>query len=141
MLALLRDRKVQFVIRLHQHRTADFTRGKRLGQKDHVVRMSKPQKPNWLDQATYDRLPDQLEVREIEVRVEIPGFRTESLVVVTSLLDNKVYTRDDLAALYRSRWNIELELRDIKFTMSLGILRRNPPRRRPTRTLDRTASL
>ena len=141
MLALLRDRKVQFVTRLHQHRTADFTRGKRLGQKDHVVRWSKPQKPNWLDQATYDRLPDQLEVREIEVRVEIPGFRTESLVVVTSLLDNKVYTRDDLAALYRSRWNIELELRDIKFTMSLGILRRNPPRRRPTRTLDRTASL
>ncbi len=136
MLALLRDRNVQFVTRLHQHRTADFTRGKRLGQKDHVVRWSKPQKPNWLDQATYDRLPDQLEVREIEVRVEILGFRTESLVVVTSLLDNEVYTRDDLAALYRSRWNIELELRDIKFTMSLGILRR-----RPTRTLDRTAGL
>ncbi len=89
MLALLRDGGVQFVTRLHQHRTADFTRGKRLGPKDHVVQWAKPKKPKWLDQETYDRLPDQLEVREIEVRVEIPGFRTESLVVATSLLDHK----------------------------------------------------
>lgn len=98
MLALLRELGVEFVTRLHQHRTADFRQGKRLGKGDHIVAWDKPAKPEWLDQETYDRLPPQLEVRELEVRVNVPGFRTESLVVVTSLFDNQVYTRDDLAA-------------------------------------------
>ena len=78
-------------------------------------------------QETYDRLPGQLEVRELEVRVNVPGFRTESLVIVTSLLDHKVDTHADLSALYRRRWLIELELRDIKTTMRLGVLRRTRP--------------
>ena len=127
LLALLRELGVEFVTRLHQHRTADFRRGKRLGKGDHIVTWAKPQKPEWLDQETYDRLPEHLEVRELEVRVNVPGFRTESLVVVTSLFDHRVYPRDDLAALYRRRWVIELELRDIKTTMSLDILRRTRP--------------
>ena len=127
MLALLQALGVEFVTRLHQHRTADFTRGKRLGKGDHVVAWAKPAKPEWLDRETYDSLPEQLEVREIDVRVNIPGFRTESLVVVTSLLDNKVDTHSDIAALYRRRWVIELELRDIKTTMDLDVLRRTRP--------------
>lgn len=127
MLALLQERGVQFVTRLHQHRTADFTRGKRLGKKDHIVTWAKPPKPGWLDQEAYDRLPARLGVRELEVRVDIPGFRTESLVVVTSLLDNSVHTHTDIAALYRQRWLIELHLRDIKSTMQLDILRRTRP--------------
>lgn len=127
MLAMLRTLGVEFVTRLHQHRTADFTKGKRLGQGDHLTTWAKPAKPEWLDQETHDSLPAQLEVREIDVRVNIPGFRTESLVVVTSLLDHSVYTRDEIASLYRRRWVIELELRDIKTTMQLAVLRRTRP--------------
>ena len=59
--------------------------------------------------------------------VKIPGFRTQSLVVVTSLFDNDVYTHDEIAALYRRRWMIELQLRDIKTTMQLDVLRRTRP--------------
>ena len=77
LLALLHELGVEFVTRLHQLRTADFHCGKRLGKGDHVVTWAKPPKPEWLDQETYDRLPEQLEVRELEVNV--PGFRTESL--------------------------------------------------------------
>ena len=127
MLALLRELGVEFTTRLHQYREADFRRGKRLGKGDHLVAWAKPQKPEWLDQETYDRLPRQLEVRELEVRVNVPGFRTRSLVVVTSLFDRSVYTHDDLAGLYRRRWMIELELRDIKTTMQLDLLRCTRP--------------
>ena len=127
MLALLRERGVEFVTRLHQLRDADFSQGTRLGKGDHLTRWAKPAKPEWLDQETYDRLPEQLEMRELEVRVDIPGFRTESLVVVTSLFDHKTYTRTEIADLYRRRWVIELELRDIKSTMSLDVLRRQTP--------------
>lgn len=127
MLALLRELGVEFVTRLHQHRDADFRRGRRLGKGDHLVAWPKPQRPAWLDQETYDRLPAELEVREIEVRVDVPGFRTESLIVVTSLAEAQVYTRDDIASLDRRRWMVELQLRDIKTTMDLSILRRKHP--------------
>lgn len=127
LLALLRELGVEFVTRLHQHRQADFTRGKRLGKRDHIVAWAKPQRPAWLDQETYDRLPPQLEVRELEVRVNVPGFRTESLVVVTSLFDHRIYPHGEIASLYRRRWLVELELRDIKTTMELDVLRRQTP--------------
>lgn len=127
MLALLHQRGLQFVTRLHQHRRADFSQGKRLGQEDHIVLWAKPPRPEWLDQETYQELPDQLEIREIAVRVDIPGFRTKSFVVVTSLLDGRLYGRNDITNLYRRRWIAELELRDIKSTMKLDILRRTKP--------------
>jgi hypothetical protein len=127
MLALLHQRGLQFVTRLHQHRRADFRQGVRLGPEDHVVVWAKPPRPEWLDQETYDDLPDQLEIREIAVRVDIPGFRTKSFVVVTSLLDSRLYGRNDITNLYRHRWIAELELRDIKSTMKLDVLRRTKP--------------
>jgi putative transposase len=127
MLALLQELGVDFVTRLHQHRTADFSQGKRLGNGDHIVTWAKPQRPEWLDKETYDRLPDHLEVREIEVIVDTPGSRTGALVVVTSLRDHRVYKRDEIAASYRSRWFVELELRDIKSTMKLDVLRCKTP--------------
>jgi hypothetical protein len=127
MLALLQDLGIEFVTRLHQLRNADFTKGKRLGKGDHVVMWAKPPKPQWLDQQSYDRLPDQLEIREIEVKVDVPGFRPKSLVVVTSLRDHRVYRRQEIATVYRRRWIVELELRDIKSTMKLDVLRRKTP--------------
>ena len=109
MLALLQELGVEFVTRLHQFRTADFRQGKSLGKDDHVVTWPKPQRPKWLDQETYDRLPDHLEVREIKVNVDQPGFRTESLVVVTSLRDHRRYKRDVIAEISRRRWIVELD--------------------------------
>jgi hypothetical protein len=127
MLALLQELGIEFVTRLHQYRTADFSQGQRLGKNDHIAAWAKPPRPKWLDQETYDGLPDQLQIREIEVKVDIPGFRTQSLIVVTSLLDPRVYRRDEIANLYRNRWVVELELRDIKSTMELDVLRRTRP--------------
>lgn len=127
MLALLQDRGVDFVVRLHHLRHADFRTGARLGKGDHLVLWRKPAKPAWLEQETYDRLPAELVIREVQVTVDIPGFRSESLVVVTSLFDHTEISREDLAALYRRRWIIELHLRDIKTTMHLDVLRCKTP--------------
>jgi hypothetical protein len=127
MLALLQALGVDFVSRLHQLRGADFQKGRRLGKGDHVVSWPKPARPRWMDQETYDRLPQQLEVREVHVHVDVAGFRTESLVVVTSLLDPKDYSRDDLESLYRRRWGVELHIRDIKTAMKLEVLRCKTP--------------
>ena len=129
MLALFRSLGLDFVVRLHQLRTADFHRGRHLSNGDHIVTWAKPKRPDWLDQDTYDSLPAELEIREVQVRVAIPGFRTESLVVVTSLLDPHEVAAEDVADLYRQRWHVELHLRDIKSMLQLDVLRRKTPER------------
>jgi hypothetical protein len=123
MLALLQQMGVRFVVRMHHLRKLDFLRGRQLGHKDHVVCWIKPQRPDWMDQQTYDSLPATLEVRETHVPVHTPGFRTKSLVVVSSFLDDDVVSAQDLADLYRQRWRVELHLREIKSTMELDVLR------------------
>jgi Transposase DDE domain len=103
-LALTRQRHADMVCRLHQRRRSDFRSGRRLGREDHVVGWTKPPRPDWLDEATYAALPATLAVREVRVRVCRAGFRTQVLVVVTTLLDAAAFGRQDVALLYRMRW-------------------------------------
>lgn len=127
MIALLRERGLDFVARVHQLRSVDFRRGRRLGPGDHLVTWPRPARPEWMDQATYDRMPASIQLREVEVQVHQPGFRTDSLVVVTTLLDAEQYPREDIAELYGHRWMAELDIRSIKVTMNLDILRCKTP--------------
>lgn len=126
-IATLRQRGVDVVMRLHQGRTADFRRGQRLGRDDHVVEWIKPQRPDWMDKETYAALPEILVMREIRVRVSQKGFRPEEVIVVTTLLDEEEYPAEEIAALYRARWNAELDLRSLKTTMQMDILRGKTP--------------
>jgi Transposase DDE domain len=126
-LALWRRRGVDFVVRLHQLRRCDFRRGRRLGRRDHVVRWAKPQRPEWLDEAAYRALPASLEVRELEARVAQAGFRTRRLVVVTSLTDGAAFAAAELAEVYRARWHAELDLRSLKGTLGMDVLRCQSP--------------
>jgi len=123
MIALLQALGIDCVVRMHQRRHYDFRDGRHLGAGDHVVSWVKPQRPTWMDQETYDKLPESIEVREVEVRVQQPGFRTKSLVVVTTLLNARQYTKDDIAELYHQRWLVELDIRAIKVTMGMDELR------------------
>jgi hypothetical protein len=127
-LALLQERHVDVVLRLHQRRRADFRRGRRLGRDDHVVVWSKPvARPAWLDEDTYQRLPPTLTLREVRVRVTQAGFRSQSIVVVTTLLDADLYSSADLTDLYRARWQAELNLRSLKAVMGMRVLRAKTP--------------
>ena len=101
-LVMLKQRGVDSVTRMNKaRRTADFRRGQRLGKDDHIVQWPKPMKPRSIDSEIYRSLPDNLSVREIRVRVEQPGFRTRSVIVVTTLLDPEEFRVSDLANIYR----------------------------------------
>lgn len=126
-LALTKKRGADLVSRLHQRRKADFRLGQRLGKEDHVVNWSKPPRPEWMDEATYASLPAELAVREVRVRVQIRGFRTRMLVVVTTLLDPLEFPRQEVALLYRIRWQAELDLRSLKVTLAMDVLRCQSP--------------
>jgi hypothetical protein len=126
-MVMLKLRGVDSVCRLSSHRTADFRRGRRLGEGDHIVVWPKPPKPRSIDREAYAALPASLTVRECRVRVEQPGFRTRVLIVATTLLDPNTFTRDDLAQLYRARWNAELDLRSLKQVLQMDVLRCKTP--------------
>jgi IS4 transposase len=66
-------------------------------------------------------------VRQIHVTVSVPGFRTQSFYIITTLLDAGQYTAEELAELYLQRWNAELFFRDIKTTMGMDVLRCKSP--------------
>jgi hypothetical protein len=87
----------------------------------------KPTKPRSIDRKTYDALPEFLVVRECRIRIERPGFRVRCLVIATTLLNADEDTKDDLAFAYRVRWNEELDLRSIKITMQMDLLRCKTP--------------
>jgi hypothetical protein len=123
---LLKQRGVEVVIRLNHHRKADFRRGERLGKGDHNVCWLRPYIRSLSGQAQ-KQLPEYLEVRETRVVVQQPGFRSRKMVVVTTLLDAEEVTVGDLADLYRARWNAELDLRSLKQTLQMDILRCKTP--------------
>lgn len=126
-IALLQELGVDFVTRLHQQRTADFRRGQSLGKHDHLVTWTRPQRPTWMDVETYQRMPKSITLREVRVQVQEAGFRVDSFVVVTTLTDARRYSRDDIAALYRQRWLAELDIRAIKESLGLDVLRAKSP--------------
>ena len=127
MLAMLSLGGVHVCTRLHQRRASDFRRGRRLGRDDHLVTWTRPAKPVWMSEAQYDRIPPTLTLRELRFNVTVPGRRTETLTVVTTLTDAQGYTKKDIAELYGFRWNAELDIRAIKQTLGLDHVRCKTP--------------
>jgi IS4 transposase len=129
LLALLRERCVHGLFRLHQARPADLRRGKRLGKNDRLVVWLKPsQRPRYLSKALWKAIPERLSVRVLRVNLHVPGFRVRSVTLVTTLLDPKEYPAEELAYLYVERWRVELWFRDIKTSMGMEVLRCKSPK-------------
>jgi DDE family transposase len=129
-LVLLKRQGADGVFRRHQARGSGAKPIERLGKDDHLVRWSfipRKQHPVWLDASV--ALPSTFVVREVRFQVAQPGFRTQSVTLVTTLLDAKVYPARALAELYLKRWRMELWLRDIKVTMDMDMLRTKTPDR------------
>jgi hypothetical protein len=144
-LALCRGRGVHALFRLHQRQIVDFRPGRpaaahpptaddagrprsrwltRLGRHDQLVEYRKPaERPTWMAAAAYAALPATLVVRELRVRIRIPGQRVRVLTLVTTLTDRQRYSKRALAKLYRRRWQVEVDLRHLKQTLKLDVLR------------------
>jgi hypothetical protein len=124
---LLLQRGVDSIMRLHACRTTGVKTVRQLGKGDWLVEWAKGHRPNWMEKAQWAALPNTLRVRHIEVRITVPGFRPETIIIATTLLDPKRYPAKAIIALYRKRWDAELYLRDIKITMGMDKLRCKTP--------------
>jgi hypothetical protein len=127
MIALLLELGIDFVARLHHARDADLEHGQRLGRGDHLVTWTRPVRPEWMDEETYQGMPATLQVRALEVHINQAGFRVEEFIVISTLTDAREYTKDDLAELYHRRWLVELDIRALKITLGMDVLRCKTP--------------
>jgi len=127
MIALLLSQGTQVCARKHHLRHSDFRRGKRLGKYDHLIVWTCPDRPKWMDKATYAQIPKQLELREIRYHIVVPGRRTKMIDVITTLTDPKEHSKEEIAELYGFRWNSELDIRSIKESLNLGHVRCKSP--------------
>lgn len=122
-LALMLQRGVDVVVRKHHKRKSDFRTGKRLGKEDHRIVWQKPkQRPHWISAEDYASLPEELHLREVRVRVECKGGRTEVFEVITSFTDPAEVSKQELAQLYLARWHAELDLRCLKTALGMDVL-------------------
>jgi hypothetical protein len=147
--ALLVQAGLHGVLRVHQMQIVSFRKGrlhvppsppfpklrgarglprsrwvKWLGTCDQQVEYFKPRtRPKWMTPEAYAALPASLLVRELRYQISARGCRTQEVTLVTTLLDPARYPAQELAQLYADRWQIETNLRHLKQTLHLDVLR------------------
>ena len=114
-LALLFQRKIHALFRIHQRQLVSFRRDRKLSGKrparhdralctpshglirklarfDQIVEYTKPVvRPRWISAAGYAELPETLQVRELRYWTKHRGYRTRCVTLVTTLVDPKAY--------------------------------------------------
>lgn len=113
------SRGVDLVMEQHggRRRKTDFRTGQRLAERDHLIVLSKPPRPDWMTDADYDAAPDTITIRE---------FKAAGRVLISTICDTSIH-KSELGRLYQQRWHVELDLRSIKETMGMNILRCKTP--------------
>lgn len=111
LIAALQARGVDALFEQHGARHTDFRSGEKLGTRDHVVTWSKPvARPDWMTPPQYAAYPAELTLREVKVGKK---------VLVTSFLNPREVCKRELGTLFVRRWNVELDLRNIKTTLGM----------------------
>jgi hypothetical protein len=102
---------VDVVFEQHGARQTDFRTGQKLGARDHLVQWSKPAaRPSWMTPEEYAAYPATLTLREVKVRKK---------VLVTSFINPREVCKREIGKLFLRRWNVELDLRNIKSTLGM----------------------
>ncbi|BAY41717.1 putative transposase, IS4 family (plasmid) [Nostoc sp. NIES-2111] len=116
------------VFRKHSSRTTTMRKGKIVGDCDKLVTWYKPKRcPKGLSLDEFDALPPSITVRELYYYIVIPGFRSQRVSLITTLLEQSLYPNLEIVKLYYKRWEVELDLRHLKTTLGMDVLRCKTP--------------
>jgi hypothetical protein len=128
-LALVQSQGADAVFRKHHARHCDFRRGKKLGIGDHIVQWQRPAScPSSMCFSEFEALPESIDLREVHLLIQQPGFRPKEIILVTTLLDTKRYSKAKLAELYQLRWHAtEVNLKHLKTTLKMEMIAAKTP--------------
>jgi len=113
LLAYMIEKEIDivFVQNGARSRKTDFTQGEILSSNDHIITINAPKNiPSWMNKQEVDELPKTLKIREINI---------SGKVLITTILCPKIITVKTVRNLYKERWNIEVDFRNIKSTLDL----------------------
>jgi len=127
LIAQLKMLGIDAVFHSDGRRNIDFRTGERLGKGDHIVVYYRPIKPDWMTDEMYKSMPDSIEIRELKITIERPGFKARSITIISTLLEEKKYAKDELGELYRLRWMAELYFSSIKVSLKMDHIRSKTP--------------
>lgn len=120
LLAQCLHSNVHAVFRVRGKLRSDFRRGQRLSRNERLVQWTKPTKAaTTISAELWAALPEVVTLRLVRCRLDIPGFRTREVILVTTLLDSEKYSPAALGQLYYRRWAMELTLRNLKTTLQM----------------------
>ena len=121
-LAKLLQRGIDSISRLHHQRDPDklVSQGVPLGDNQWLVRLylTAHRRRKYKDPS----LPQYLCVRLIRLELLRKG-KPKLIWLVTTLLDARCHSRQEIGELYRSRWEIETRIGELKTTLKMNVLR------------------
>ena len=122
-IALLQQKRVDVIVRLHQSRNADLRKGQRLGSMDRLRTWSKPppsQCPAWLSEAEFLGLPDEIQIRLLKRTIIDRDGKRSTLSIATTIADANA---NEIFEAYRHRWSIETDFRSMKCDLGMDHMR------------------
>jgi Transposase DDE domain len=120
----LRERDVELVARVQAGRVGSQTVETR--SDGEIILWRRPNKPHGMTGEQYRRYPKSLLMRQVTVDARDRDSRSERFMVVTTMLDRSV-DGGQIGDLYERRWSGEVDIRSIKSTMQMDVLRCKTP--------------
>ncbi len=124
--AMLLEDGVDLISISHAGRKVDFSEGHLLGERDHITTWYRRPQPEWMGNQTFARMPYSLKVREFEIMIDDRKGGKEKAIIVTTMIDPTI-PQKEISDLYWRRWNCEIDIRSIKHSLHLDILRCKTP--------------
>jgi hypothetical protein len=121
----LRQRGIDVVAREQAERVGTLTVQSR-ADGDATIVWQRPNKPRGMSGEHYRTYPKSQTVRRVSVDARDQDNRVEQFAVVTTLLDTSI-DGGQIGGLYERRWDGEVDIRSIKSTMKMEILRCKTP--------------
>lgn len=124
--AALQKAGIDLVSISHHARHVDFSEGESLGPNDHIVEWQKQEKRGRFGKEEYRDLPETIRVREFAIEIENREGQKEQIIIVTTMTDPTI-SQQEISDLYWRRWSVELDIRSIKHSLHMDVLRCKTP--------------
>ncbi len=118
------QRGIDIVTRVQHDRVGSWTKESR--PDGDILVWQRPGKPRGMTGAQYRSYPEQLTMRQVTVDARDKNNRAKQFKVVTTILDVSI-DGQEIGILYERRWDGEVDIRSIKSTMQMDILRCKTP--------------
>ena len=132
LIAACRQRDVHIVMKNHHKREDNPADAVRLRRGERLVTWTRPERPEWMSSDEYAQQPETIQIRLVDVNVTRKGFRPNTFTVATTMIDdtkigNTKFPADWIRSVYESRWLVELDIRAVKCSLNMDILRAKTP--------------